>query len=168
MRNAFAVSALRIGVLALRQAQGNVDAEVALRSALAHAKLHRPMALPPSNPGDFFDDAAHNFCNAYAEAHNPKHGAVGGKAYSRAVMSIYLPTPPSSSFSIFSASLRTGWGWMILMSLSARGRYTASASMQTLPATWPAVPISTICWRMSLATWLGPLRRFVLAHPLGR
>jgi hypothetical protein len=24
------------------------------------------------------------------------------------------------------------------------------------------------CFLVSLATWLGPLRRFVLAHPLGR
>jgi hypothetical protein len=66
----------------------------ALRSALAHAKLHRPMALPPDNPEDFFNEPGHNFCNAYAEAHNPKYGAAGGKAYSRAVMSVYLPDAP--------------------------------------------------------------------------
>jgi hypothetical protein len=31
-----------------------------------------------------------------------------------------------------------------------------------------ATRLSRILALLSLATWLGPLRRFVLAHPLGR
>ena len=45
-RNAFAVSALRIGILALRQAQGNVDAEVVRNEGQRLiAELNRELAL---------------------------------------------------------------------------------------------------------------------------
>jgi len=45
-RNTFAVSALRIGILALRQAQGNVDAEVVRNEGQRLiAELSRELAL---------------------------------------------------------------------------------------------------------------------------
>jgi hypothetical protein len=52
--------------------------------------------------------------------------------------------------------------FQILGELSASPTVTTSG-WQTSPT-----PLLRLLRLLSLATWLGPLRRFVLAHPLGR
>jgi hypothetical protein len=59
--------------------------------------------------------------------------------------------------------------WKVVGSRTTEPCWEVQLGMDGASKRWVRTDALTIVARaVSLATWLGPLRRFVLAHPLGR
>jgi hypothetical protein len=112
----------------------------ALRSTLAHMKLHRPLDEVYS---PFHTDASHpasrGFCDADSAAHDPRYGVSGMLAYRGGRPADQPPAPPSDALPVG----RCGTAARIVVVI---GRYRpplVTLGTLTIPPAWTSSPATS-------------------------